>query len=88
MTPVSPVVPGADLPEIVFAKNQPEYLPLPAHRTDDGRVYTRWRLTWRERLRVLLGGNLWLMVMTFNRPLQPVMIEAQAPDVVLSGAAR
>ena len=41
----------------VYAKDQPEYLPLPVHKTEDGMVVSCWRLTWRERLRVLLTGK-------------------------------
>lgn len=79
MKPISPVVQGFEEHEIVFAKDQPQYLPLPALRISDSEctVLTRWRLTWRERLRVLWTGDLYLSQMTFNKPLQP-----QRPDVV------
>ena len=60
----------------VYAKDQPEYLPLPVHKTLDGEVTSCWGLTWRERLRVLLTGRIWWTVLTFNHPLQP-----QRPDV-------
>jgi hypothetical protein len=33
----------------VYAKDQPEYLPLPVHRTEDGMVISCWALTWRGR---------------------------------------
>jgi hypothetical protein len=36
-------------------------------------------MTWRERLRVLLTGDLWLTLLTFNRPLQTVKIETACP---------
>lgn len=75
MDPSTPVIPGLQLPELVFAKDQPEYRPLPAYRSDDGLVVTRWKLTWAERFAVLFGGNLWLSVLTFNRPIQPVKID-------------
>ena len=40
---------------VVFAKDQPEYLPLPAYRTPDGQEVTAcWGMTWRERIRVPL----------------------------------
>lgn len=79
MQPISPVIPGFDIPEVVFAKDQPEYIPLPAWKGEDGMVVTRWQLTWGERLRVLLTGNLWLSVLTFNKPLQPVKLQTQCP---------
>lgn len=78
MKPVSPVVPGHS--EVVYAKDQPEYLPLPAHRTEDGCVTTRWKLTWQERLRVLFMGNIYLQLLTFNTPLQPVMLSTTVPE--------
>lgn len=78
MKPVSPVVSGHA--EVVYAKDQPEYLPLPAHRADDGRVTTRWQLTWKERLQVLLRGNIYLQLLTFNMPLQPVMLSTTVPE--------
>ena len=61
----------------VYAKNQPEYIPLPVYKTPNGEVTSCWALTWRERLRVLLTGRIWWTVLTFNHPLQP-----QRPDVV------
>jgi len=77
--PVSPVLPGADLPETVMGANQPEYEPLPAFRHPDGTILTRWRLTWRERLFALWRGDVYLWVLTFNHPLQPVMVEIDRP---------
>jgi hypothetical protein len=79
MTPASPVFPGIEMPEIVFGKDQPPYTPLPAYKDDNGVVFTRWHLTWRERCKVLFGGDLWLTVLTFNLPLQPVKIETEPP---------
>lgn len=82
MTPMTPVVPGSQLPEIVFAKDQPEYQPLPAYRDDDGTVLTRWRLSWKERLRIFLTGDLYLFQLTFNRPLQPISLQVEKPVVL------
>jgi hypothetical protein len=59
---------------VIFAKDQSPYLPLPAHRTEDGLVTTCWEFTFRERLRVLFGIPLLLVQATFNSPLQPVML--------------
>lgn len=62
-----------DFPEAntVYAEHQPEYLNLPAYKTDGGMVTSCWRLSWRERLIVLLRGRVYSSVLTFNRPLQP-----------------
>ena len=79
MKPISPVVPGMVLPEVTYAKDQPQYIPLPGYRDAEGVILTRWQLSWKERLQALFGGCIWLSVMTFNRPLQPVKLETQCP---------
>lgn len=69
---------------VVFAKDQPEYLPLPAYRFKDdpqGRIACCWRLSWRERLKVLLCGVMWQQVLTFNQPLQPQKLTIDKPDM-------
>ncbi len=62
---------------IIFAKDQPEYQPLPAQRTEDGVVLTFWELTPEERLEVFNEGKLYIRQLTFNRPLQPIMPTVQ-----------
>jgi hypothetical protein len=79
--PVSPVVPGMELCEVVLAKDQPEYIPLPVAPKDDGhRIVTRWKLSVAERLRILFTGNLWLSVLTFGKPFPPVLLETESPS--------
>lgn len=58
---------------IVFAENQPEYQPLPALRLDgpEGNVISCWKLSFKERIRVLFFGRVWLNLMSFNQPLTP-----------------
>ncbi len=70
MTPI-------EFPEqtIVWAKNQPPYLPLPAY-TDDRETISCWSLSWPERFKVLIRGRLWLRQMNFGQALQP-----QAPSI-------
>lgn len=65
----------------VLAKNQPEYLPLPVHKTQDGIVVSCWRFTWRERLRILIHGTMWLQCYTFNQPLQPLLPTVTSPFI-------
>ena len=62
-----------------YAKDQPEYLPLPAFREPDGTVTSCWGLSWRERLQVLLTGRVWVTVLTFNQPLQPLALRTGYP---------
>ena len=69
---------------VVFAKDQPEYLPLPAHHFADdqyGRIACCWWLSWRERARVLWTGLVWHEVLTFNDPLQPQKLSTAKPDM-------
>ena len=58
---------------VVYAENQPEYIPLPAHKDAEGTVTTCWRFSVKDRIRVLFGARLYWKQMTFNAPLQPVM---------------
>jgi len=64
---------------VVFAEDQPEYLPLPAHRTPKGEVISCWRLSWRECVRLLFTRRLWFRQLTFNFPLQPQLPQAESP---------
>ena len=75
----------SEFPEqnVVFARDHPEYLPLPAHRHHDaaGTITCCWRLSWRERWRVLLTGRIWHQVLTFHQPLQPQLLSLEKPDM-------
>lgn len=67
-----------------FAKDQPEYLPLPAFKADtpQGECVTCWQLSFRERLRILFTGKLWACLMTFNKPLQPSFFTTKKSEVL------
>ena len=83
MIPVSPVVPG--FREVKYAEGQEEYLTLPSVRAlDNGRVrvVTRWRCEggFLERLRFLFVGDIYISVLTFGKPLQPLLVETTPPD--------
>jgi len=66
-----------EFPEMntVIAKDQGEYLPLPAYversQLSNGEVVTCWKLTFLERLKVLFTGKFWFTVYAFGHPLQP-----------------
>lgn len=73
-----PIVPktlheGAEV--IIFAKDQPEYDPLPAAVDAKGLVMTEWEFSAEELARVLAGGRVRLWVHTFRQRLQPVALE-------------
>lgn len=62
-----------------YAKDQQEYLPLPSHRTGGGEVISCWGLSFRERLRLLWSGRLWVRQLTFHDPLQPLLPQIERP---------
>ena len=64
---------------LVFARNQPQYRPLPAHLDNEGRMTCCWRLSWRERFRVLWTGRIWHQVLTFHSRLQPQLLDTRKP---------
>lgn len=65
----------------IFGSSQKEYVPLPGLRGQDEyrMVTTRWHLTWQERLRLLVSGDLWVQMLTFGKPLQPIKILTEEP---------
>ena len=78
MEPTTQIFPGRHIPFKIAGGD--ECKPLPYFKyEDDGQIVTRWRLTWVERLRVLLFGSLWLYIITDGEPLQPVLIKAEPP---------
>jgi len=66
---------------VTFAEGQEEYHNLPAFVEDsiDGRVISCWRLSWLERLKVLVTGRVWSHVLTFHRSLQPQLLDVNSP---------
>ena len=62
-----------------FAKNQPQYTQLPAFVSVDGTVTSCWSLSLKERVRMLLTGRLWLSMLTFGSPVQPVRLSTERP---------
>jgi hypothetical protein len=86
MKPISPVAYDPEtrwgVSEIVFAKEQPQYIPLPALKFEDGLVVTRWSLSLWERIQVLFGGSVYLGLLTNNKPLQPIKMSTSVQEVV------
>ena len=69
---------------IIIAKDQPQYLPLPAYAARDttGTVVCCWQLSWRERFKLLFTGKLWHQILTFNKPLQPQHLNVMPPPML------
>jgi hypothetical protein len=67
---------------VVFAKDQKEYLPLPAYRSANGHMVTScWRMSVWERLRNLFSGRVYVTLLTFGGALQPQIIGITPPAV-------
>lgn len=78
-----PVRPDIGHPEVELAKDQPEYLQLPAAlvKHDDGTVgvVTRWRLDPEEWMQLALGKDLYLCLLTADGTPQPVLLSVGNP---------
>ncbi len=63
----------------IYAKDQPEYMPLPVHKTTEGECTSCWALTLRERLKLLFTGRIYWTQLTFNHALQPIRPSIDSP---------
>lgn len=63
----------------VYAEDQPEYIPLPVHKSPDGRLISCWSFSFLERLKILFSSKLWIHSFTFNKPLQPLRPTLENP---------
>jgi hypothetical protein len=83
MESISPVVPGNEQFEVVYAADQPEYQPLPVLRTEKSLLMC-WRLTDEERAHIASGGDLFLCVLHFGQPLQPLLPIADTAEMAMA----
>lgn len=67
----------------IFAKDQPQYQQLPALLLEgpEGHVISCWKLSFKERIQVLLFGRVWSSLMTFNKPLTPSYLTVNRKEV-------
>lgn len=66
---------------VVYARDQKEYMPLPALRSDDGTVISCWKMSWKELFKILLHRKVWVSVLTFNKPLQPLLVSSDSKEL-------
>lgn len=69
---------------VVYGENQPEYIPLPAYKVPDdpkGAIVTKWKLSPEELEKVQETGEIYLSMLTFNEPMQPVMLTTDFPTI-------
>ena len=71
---------------VVYAKDQPQYQPLPAFKNDssNGEVISCWHLSLQERIRILFSGKLWVCLLSFNQPLTPSFFTTKKSEVLKS----
>jgi len=71
---------------VTYAENQEEYNPLPVfkNKSPQGEVISCWKLSFWERVRVLFKGEIWLMMLTFNKPLTPSNLTTKKTDFLTS----
>ena len=65
---------------VVYGEGQKEYMPLPALRFDDGTVVMCWKLSWKELFKVVFRRKIWVSLLTFNKPLQPISVSVDHED--------
>lgn len=68
----------------VYAKDQPQYQPLPAFKADtpQGEIVSCWKLSFKERIVLLFTGKLWVSLMCFNKPLTPSFFTVKKSDIL------
>ena len=68
---------------VVFAENQPEYIPLPALKinSQQGDIISCWKMGFKERVIVLFTGKIWLSLMSFNNPLVPCFMSVERKKI-------
>lgn len=83
-----PVLKGFEQREVVFAANQPQYNPLRAlvgvveiADVPAKVVWSRWTLTPEQRADLVMGGDIFLELTTFGRPLQPIRMAVGDGDM-------
>lgn len=68
--------------DVTYAKGQSEYLPLPTQWINENTILTCWELT-DEEIKVLKKTKkLWLGVMTFRNPLQPLLLSTNKEEII------
>lgn len=69
---------------VIIAKNQPQYEPVPAHYVEgdsSGTVIFCWQLTNDEKRQIMETGVIWHSTMTFGQPFQPQLLSTECPFI-------
>lgn len=66
-----------------FAEKQPQYGTLPALKIpgEQGAVITCWRLSFKERIKLIFTGHIWMNLLSFNNPLTPSKLSTSRKEL-------
>jgi hypothetical protein len=78
---VSPVVPGADLPEIQLASNQPEFETLPVVHCGFGVMLCRAEFTDDEIAEIVKTRSVYLFQVTGGKAPNPIILDVWTPKI-------
>lgn len=65
---------------IVMGEGQPEYLPVPAERNAAGDTLMCFALDDADLATIMRTGRIWIMLKTFNTPMQPILVSVERPQ--------
>ena len=69
---------------VEYVKNQDTYKTLPAYKNDSpmGEVVTCWKFTFIERIILLFTGRLWVVVLSFNKPILATFMSVKKKEII------
>lgn len=68
---------------VVIAKDQPGYIPLPAfHNPKEGSLTFCFELNKEEIEEISKTGKIWFKQLTFNKPMNPICLSTQKSDLI------
>lgn len=67
----------------VHAENQPQYQSLPTLKLDtpEGHIISCWKLSFKERIKVLFFGRVWMSLLMFGNDLTPSHLSVNRKEV-------
>lgn len=84
MRPVSPVIPGEKLKEVIVAEHQDEYRNLPVawcENPEQGGLVAlcRWHLPPEQREKFLETGDIYVFIWTGGKHFNPMLLTTEGP---------
>jgi len=67
---------------VIYGKDQAAYQELPAMKFPDGEILTCWEMSEEEFQQFCKTRKLYVMVLSFNQPLQPMNLVVDAADLI------